>query len=271
MKCFTYWEGKKKPYIELCFKTMEKYCPEIIRLDENTCRDYVDLPKEYDRIGAINHKVDYLKAKLILEHGGWWFDADTILLKRPPEVDSTYRGCPGLFGAEKGCEEIKMWVDYMDKKIKQKSKFFWSELITPVIYSTDEWFKIKNIEDWLKYDNTINSSWKNDMVVQVPPEKVEFAIRIGAISPAKDTHKLERFVDEIRNIDKKEIHPWFGTNNMNFLAKEEKTEIPDETWAVILYNHAFGDDKLLKLNQKQILASGTRLSNLLNKALYEKD
>lgn len=130
---FTYWEGPKVPYIELCYETMKKYCPQVIRLNEETVKEYVNLPKEYFKIEAVNHRTDYLKARLLYEQGGWWLDADTIVLKELPEITHGYMGCAGLFGAQKGSEKMKEWYGWCEKKIHEKSKFYWHELIEPIL------------------------------------------------------------------------------------------------------------------------------------------
>ena len=149
MKFFTYWEGKKTPYIELCYETMKRHIPDIIRLDENTAGYYVDLPPEYYRIKEINHRVDYLKAKLIHKYGGFWLDADTIVMKPLTEdlyYQKEYVGCPGFFGAPKGSKELERWIEHMDVVIRKKSKFQWAELILPMVWKDNKHDEVRGID-----------------------------------------------------------------------------------------------------------------------------
>lgn len=146
---FTYWEGPRIPYIELCYETMKKYCPNLVRLDETNAHRYVDLPDEYYKIEAINHRVDYLKAKLLHKYGGFWLDADTIVLKPLPfELlkEKDYIGCPGLFGAQKGSKTLEKWIKHMDVVIKKKQKFLWAELILPVVYENNVHNEVRGID-----------------------------------------------------------------------------------------------------------------------------
>lgn len=270
INCFTYWEGKEIPYLELCFETMNKHCPQVIRLNEKTCQGYVDLPKEYFKIKAINHRVDYLKAKLIYQYGGFWLDADTILLKELPfkmieEID--YFGCPGLFGGQKGSKTIKKWLDHMDRLIREKSEFAWAELIMPVISHNWKKYEIKNIEEWRQYNQDINLYWQNGMIVEIDDYMAQEGLKYGAISEKEMCENKNVCLFEIINMDLKMIHPWWGTNNLDYLKKEAKTEIPNKTFATILYNKVFTDE-FKKMSREQVLSSGTRLANLLNISLY---
>ena len=152
MKYFTYWEGKEPTYIKMCYETMKRHIPDIIRLNENNANLYVDLPPEYYKIKSINHRVDYLKANLIYKYGGFWLDADTIVMKPIQDKlldEHDYIGCPGFFGGRKGSETLKKWIDHMDIVIKTKSEFQWAELILPMVWENNKHKEIRNIE--LKY------------------------------------------------------------------------------------------------------------------------
>lgn len=219
VKYFTYWEGPTIPFIELCFESMKKYCPEVVRLNPENIERYIELPGEYFKIKAINHRVDYLKAKLIYENGGYWFDADTILLKRPPDdfiAKNDYFGCPGLFGGQKGGKTLKKWYEYCDKKIKEKSEFYWHELIEPII---------------------------------TPLPGGQF--------------------QEIRNIDKKHIAPFFGKNfNEIFFDKINDDDLRDVkgAFAIVLYNEAF--PKWFKqLSKEEIIDGNWTISEIFRLSL----
>lgn len=90
---FTYWEapagGAKPSHIDLCHQTIRKHCSrdfDIRILDEGCVYDYLDrddLPQGWDKIKHTAHKTAYIRAALLLRHGGVWFDPDSIILKSP--------------------------------------------------------------------------------------------------------------------------------------------------------------------------------------------
>ena len=108
---YTYWEGKMPAYIRMCRKTLLKHHPEAIFLTEDDVKEYKNLP--------INLKVDYLKATKVYETGGFWIDADMIVVKNLRPLfkllkEHEFIGIPGFFGAQKGSPMLKRWIDGMD-------------------------------------------------------------------------------------------------------------------------------------------------------------
>ena len=130
---YTYWEGPKPAYIDLCQESLRKYCGKdfnIYILD--SCKEYNHLP--------INQKVDWLKANLVYEHGGFWIDADMLVMKKlKPLIELVekhgFAGIPGFFGAEKGNPILKEWIDGMDKILKRDKSHQFSDLIQPLLKS----------------------------------------------------------------------------------------------------------------------------------------
>jgi hypothetical protein len=268
---FTYWEGKRTPYIELCFEIMKKRYPDIVRLNKNNIEEYIEIPKEYYKIKAVNHRVDWLKASLIYKYGGWWLDADTIILKPLKVLRDEYFGCPGMFYAPKGDPSVKKWIDHMEDLIKEKSEFAWAELIMPIITSGNETYKIINIDQWKEYGTLCDhyDNFKNDMIVQMHMSIAEEGLKYGAIEPAPGADKKEVVIFEIKNIDVKCIHPFWGQSNVKYMEREDESIIPEMCFAAILYNKIF-PDWFKKMTKKEILKSNLRIANVFRQALkYE--
>lgn len=167
---YTYWEGEKPAYISLCQKSLKNSGMNVILLGHD---DYPELNGM-----KINHKTDYIKAWLISENGGFWIDADMIVMKdlRPlvKLVEKHgFAGIPGFFGAVKGNELMKRWFEGI-KQIKKEPTFsdliqpllkdqefkefgvFTREMICPVYHTGNEFwnfFKDLPLEDFVK-DNT---------------------------------------------------------------------------------------------------------------------
>ena len=85
---FSYWEKingatKIPEYIDLCFDTIKKNSNEhfnFILLNEKTIFDYIpDLRKDINEL-PIALKTDYIRVKLLYLYGGFWIDADTIMM-----------------------------------------------------------------------------------------------------------------------------------------------------------------------------------------------
>ncbi|ATZ80257.1 putative DXD-containing glycosyltransferase [Bodo saltans virus] len=177
---FTYWEIKKghikRPdYINLCFKTMKKHGGlfNLVILDENTVYDYLpNLRKDINEL-PLALKVDYIRIMLLYHYGGFWLDADMILLKDLHEVvellnnneDFIGFGCTGYkcsngygkpsnwaMGAMKGSimmknclEKLNKKLDeYFSKKIDERKELDYHELGKMVIWE---------VYDELKNDN----------------------------------------------------------------------------------------------------------------------
>ena len=121
-RLYTYWEGEMHPYLKICRDTILKNSKcEVIILGKKDVQEHKELP--------INLKVDYLKAKTIYKNGGFWIDADMIVLKdlRPlwEYLDQNdFVGIPGFFGANKSSKMLKRWIDGMDESLKNDKLTF---------------------------------------------------------------------------------------------------------------------------------------------------
>lgn len=78
---FTYWEGIKTPYINLCHKALKQHNPEFVVLTPESIRsegllpDLIDDPFYSSLMPA--HRADLIRIRY-LERGGMWIDSDFI-------------------------------------------------------------------------------------------------------------------------------------------------------------------------------------------------
>ncbi len=134
-RIYTYWEtpeGENKPgFIDLCKKSLFQNCSDTFEI--------YDIAK-YNSVHEfrwINHKVDWMKANLIYENGGFWIDADMIVMQDlSPLIELVeeygFAGIPGFFGAKKGNKLLGDWIRGMKDKLGEK-KLNFSELIQPLL------------------------------------------------------------------------------------------------------------------------------------------
>lgn len=91
MNIWTFWdkEAIRPPYIDLCFETMKKYCPNLVILDDESVLEHLpDLDPRleqitYDQTGTFipSQRADFIKVKLLNRYGGLFLDADTIVVQ----------------------------------------------------------------------------------------------------------------------------------------------------------------------------------------------
>ena len=130
---YTYWEGQEPDYIKMCYESLTKYCSENFKISRYS--DYQNPIK----FNSINHKTDWLKANLIYENGGFWIDADMIVMKDLSPLiklveKNGFAGIPGFFGAKKGNKVLGNWIDGMrDIITKQDTKIGHSDMIKPLL------------------------------------------------------------------------------------------------------------------------------------------
>lgn len=84
MHIFTFWDGDQLPIIELCFQTLSRHHPSVVRLDSSTVRDWIDVsslpPIYHDPAASWALKTDILRIALLYQYGGLWIDADIVVL-----------------------------------------------------------------------------------------------------------------------------------------------------------------------------------------------
>lgn len=73
---FTFWEGKKPAYIELCMKTWKV---NYIELNYDNLRQFTDLSVDKLRRFTLPQQADCIRVHVLRDQGGYWLDADTIM------------------------------------------------------------------------------------------------------------------------------------------------------------------------------------------------
>jgi hypothetical protein len=80
---WSYWVGPCQPWIDLCLRSLGRHNPEARILDDSVWDSLYDGPvsRETVRRQAPNVQSDYLRAWLLVTHGGIWVDADGICFR----------------------------------------------------------------------------------------------------------------------------------------------------------------------------------------------
>ena len=83
-KIWTYWnQAQLDPFVQQCVQSWHHQCPghEIIVVGPHNVRQHVapeDLPGQFDQLHPTKQS-DWLRLYLVARHGGYWFDATTLL------------------------------------------------------------------------------------------------------------------------------------------------------------------------------------------------
>lgn len=126
VKVFTFWEGPKPAYIDLCMKTWK--IPHIT-LTFDTLGGYTDLPVTNNlKRFSLPMISDAVRAHVLRDQGGYWLDADTILLTDKLPVENI-KGYPEtkdhtwgyLHAQEPNMDFFTKWAAYQDKVIADPS------------------------------------------------------------------------------------------------------------------------------------------------------
>lgn len=86
---WTYWEGSKPEWIDICLKSIEKSCSSNCKfylVTPENLRDFIvikNIPDNYFLLKNAAHRADYVRAYLLSRYGGFYYDADTIGLRCP--------------------------------------------------------------------------------------------------------------------------------------------------------------------------------------------
>lgn len=128
---WSYWEGPRKPWIEACFATMRQHIPQVQILDQFSWLKLRPLCDPAPTINldhlAPNHRSDYIRVALLLTYGGWWIDADTLVMRNMDKLlnrlDKHEVVCPrdgfgfllpGFLGCRAGSEIMKRMRLYQE-------------------------------------------------------------------------------------------------------------------------------------------------------------
>lgn len=120
MNIFTFWEGPMPGYIELCLKTWKL---PFTMLNYDNLRQYTDFDIERVKRFTLPQIADCVRVHVLRDHGGYWLDADTIMLTdKLPETNFVgypeQRTCSvGLLYSEPGSDMFVEWAKYQDEVI----------------------------------------------------------------------------------------------------------------------------------------------------------
>ena len=83
---FTFWEGSMPEYIRMCLKTWDF---DFTVLNYDNLNKYTDLPvNDGLKRFTLPQIADCVRAHVLRDNGGYWLDADTILLSsKLPKVN----------------------------------------------------------------------------------------------------------------------------------------------------------------------------------------
>ena len=125
---YTFWEGKMPGYIKLCLKTWDK---EYVILNYSNLHNYTDF-RVTDKLKRYTLPMisDCVRVHVLRDNGGYWLDADTIMLGDLPQENIA--GEPdkrtnsiGYLYTEKDSRMFRMWAEYQDWAIEKQLSYRW--------------------------------------------------------------------------------------------------------------------------------------------------
>ena len=82
---WTYWEGDKPPFIQLCDESIQYYCDKTpirrIHITPENLGEYLVLPLKWHTMKNPAQKSDILRAALLYHYGGIWLDSDVVAVE----------------------------------------------------------------------------------------------------------------------------------------------------------------------------------------------
>lgn len=171
---WTYWEGPRLRHIELCLATLRKvYGDDLCIVTPETLPDYMPedlLHPRWREIPEIGPKVCCLRAALIYSAGGWWFDADTIGIRKAPPTpiadfvyatwnNEPFRVLSGYFGARAESPIVYQWIEGINRLLSEEFDeigrwwlTFGEDLLTPIIEVEPMRVREVPLKRWLPVD-----------------------------------------------------------------------------------------------------------------------
>lgn len=120
-----YWENAAKgpgmpPFVRLCIESVRRHSggATVHLLDERSVQEFLpDVRPEWHQLKKLAHKADYVRTRLVLEHGGMWLDCDMValgslepLFEIPGHLDLACQhldGAINCFVARPGCKLLR--------------------------------------------------------------------------------------------------------------------------------------------------------------------
>ena len=213
-KVWTYWEGDRPAYIDYCFQSMQKYCPNLTILTPATVLPYIRdlLHPNWQKLTRAAHRADVIRVAIMKKYGGTWVDADTVFI-RPfenflrKEIDCDFGYCKwddgrvlnGYFYAKENSEIMKDWLLQINKILFQlQSGVSWTSfgesIISPLVFG-----KFANMCTEIDRATFLPVNIDRIPYVFLEPLHVEAFIRENTVAVGLN-------------------HSWFVDNVPNFLA-----------------------------------------------------
>jgi hypothetical protein len=142
-----YWEnapGRRDmpPLVRHCIDSVQRHRgrAEVHLLDERTVLEFLPgLRPEWRRLSKLAHKADYVRTRLLLQHGGLWLDCDIAalrnlepLLEIPEPFDFACQenhGAINCFAARPGCKLLRRITAAQDEVLDtQPDGFPWNAI-----------------------------------------------------------------------------------------------------------------------------------------------
>ena len=153
-----YWEGNRPAWIEACHQTIIANAPTARFLTPETFDELwtedrdIDISRLY-----VAHRADFIRAYLLAHFGGFWLDADCILMKDAGELlDSAgeydfvaHRERNGLFtndlmGAKPDSKIAREFYEQICRTLRKSQNISWraigGEPLTDILHKTDQQF-----------------------------------------------------------------------------------------------------------------------------------
>jgi hypothetical protein len=237
---YTYWEGPKPPWIELCLETIVRNIPGVQVLDKRSWHQIYDgalLSRAmFDRLTP-NQQSDWVRAWLLSQRGGMWIDADAIVFRdiRP----LFYELKPTEFGAYRahGSDGLSEWC-------------------TALIAGT--------------WRNPLGTAYLVNQRLAIGDGRQP--LRRNALGPRCLWAAIEQFPDKIQEFDHRLIHPfpyWLSADPGALASPGSDHALGHLLWpdayCFMLTHKALGD--LVTWSREALLASDTLPGRCWRRAL----
>jgi len=96
MNVWSYWEGRRPHYIDVCIESMRKVCEQstYTLVTPENLDQYLDVETIHTNFRGLpaspTYRANVYRAALLAKHGGLWVDADTIGLQDPVRLLELY-------------------------------------------------------------------------------------------------------------------------------------------------------------------------------------
>ena len=226
---FAYWENKKrkkKPLlIEVCHNIMKKKNPDFIIITNNNLHKYINIssiPENIINMNNITFKTNYLRYKILYEHGGLYIDSDMIVIDK-----DIYKKMINLLNSDK---ELVIYNDFNNAFFAAKKK---SEILYKVIYEMEiiaNNYSVGELDNNNFFTTTlirsiiINNNLKDRCVL--PPHKATFYIGWkNSLNYVKNTVNIKnKYLDKMKEVSVVTLY----RQVYNFIENSEKYNCIDD-------------------------------------------